>query len=50
VPLSVGRTDFIVLSHLPETEVRRERQRLPVGMGFLLPFAVWEVPGERTER
>jgi hypothetical protein len=41
VPLSSGRTDFIVLSSLPETEIRRERVRLPVGQGLLLPFGVW---------
>jgi hypothetical protein len=40
VPLSAGRTDVMVLSRLPETEIRRERLRLPVGLGLLLPFAV----------
>jgi hypothetical protein len=32
----------MVLSRLPETEIRRERLRLPVAVGLLLPFAVWE--------
>jgi hypothetical protein len=42
VALPAGRTDLTLLSRLPETEVRRERQRLPVAVGLLLPFAVWE--------
>jgi hypothetical protein len=41
VPLSAGRTDLMVLSSLPETAIRRERQRLAVGQGLLLPFWVW---------
>jgi hypothetical protein len=44
VLLAAGRTDLMVLSRLPETEVRKERVRLAVGMGFLLPLAV--VPDE----
>jgi hypothetical protein len=40
VPLSAGRTDLMVLSSLPETAIRRERQRLAVGQGLLLPFSV----------
>jgi hypothetical protein len=32
----------MVLSRLPETEIRRERQRLPIAVGLLLPFALWE--------
>jgi hypothetical protein len=48
VPLSEGRTDLVVLSTLPETEIRRERQRLAVGQGLLLPFSVWpQVGNER---
>jgi hypothetical protein len=42
VPLPAGRTGLIVLSRLPETEIRRERQRLPIAVGLLLPFALWE--------
>ncbi len=45
VPLSAGRTDLMVLCRLPETEIRRERQRLPVAAGLLLPFAVWPEAG-----
>jgi hypothetical protein len=45
VPLSAGRTDIMIVSRLPETEIRRERQRLPVGLGLLLPFAVWPDAG-----
>jgi hypothetical protein len=41
-PLPAGRTDFMILSRLPETEIRRERLRLPVAVGLLLPFAVRE--------
>jgi hypothetical protein len=39
----------MVLSSLPETAIRRERQRLAVGQGLLLPFAVWPETGKRTE-
>jgi hypothetical protein len=49
VRLSAGRTDLMVLSSLPETAIRRERQRLAVGQGLLLPFAVWPETGKRTE-
>ena len=41
VPLPAGRTDLLVLSRLPETEIRRERQRIPVAFGLLLPMALW---------
>jgi hypothetical protein len=39
LPLPAGRTDLMLLSRLPEMEIRRERQRIPVGLGLLLPFA-----------
>jgi hypothetical protein len=45
VSLPAGRTDFMALSRLPETEIRRERQRIPVAFGLLLPFAVWPDDG-----
>jgi hypothetical protein len=50
VPLSAGRTDLMVLSSLPETEIRRERQRMAVGQGLLLPFGVWREPGKTGDR
>jgi hypothetical protein len=40
VPLSAGRTDLMILSGLPETEIRREKVRLPVGLGLMLPVSV----------
>ena len=49
VPLSAGRTDLVVLSSLPETAIRRERQRLAVGQGLLLPFAVWPETTEQKQ-
>jgi len=48
VPLSAGRTDLMVLSRLPEIEIRRERQRLPVAVGLLLPLAVWPEAGRAS--
>ncbi len=48
VPLSAGRTDLMVLSSLPESAIRRERRRLAVGQGLLLPFAVWPETGRET--
>ena len=50
VPLSAGRSDLMVLSGLPETVIRRDRQRLAVGQGLLLPFAVWQEPGRPALR
>jgi len=50
VPLSAGRTDLMVLSSLPEDAIRRERQRLPVGEGLLLPFSVWPESGKWSDR
>jgi hypothetical protein len=41
VPLPAGRTDLTVLSRLPESEIRRERQRVRVAFGLLLPIALW---------
>ena len=41
VPRPAGRSDLMVLSRLPETEIRRERQRVPVAFGLLLPIALW---------
>jgi hypothetical protein len=46
VLLPVGATNLIVLSRLPETVIRRERQRIPVAFGLLLPFAAWPASGE----
>jgi len=45
VSLPAGRTNLMVLSRLPETEIRRERQRIAVAFGLLLPFAVWPEGG-----
>lgn len=45
VPLPAGRTDLLVLSRLPETEIRRERKRVPVAFGLLLPIALWPDAG-----
>jgi len=50
VPLSAGRTDLTVLSSLPETAIRRDRQRLAVGQGLLLPFSVWRETGKKSDR
>jgi hypothetical protein len=41
VPLPAGRTDLMVLSRLPEAEIRRERRRVAASLGLLLPFALW---------
>jgi hypothetical protein len=38
--LPEGQTDLLLLSRLPETEVRRGRERAPVAFGLLLPFAL----------
>ncbi|HSD65503.1 MAG TPA: hypothetical protein VLF95_02315 [Vicinamibacteria bacterium] len=46
VPLPAGRTDFMVLSRLPEMMIRREKQRISVAFGLQLPVAVWPVAGE----
>jgi hypothetical protein len=40
LPLGAGRTDILLLSKLPETEIRRERRRIPVAVGLLLPIAI----------
>jgi hypothetical protein len=40
VTLPAGRTDFMVLSRRPGTEIRRERKRVPVALGLLLPVAI----------
>jgi hypothetical protein len=45
VSLPAGRTDLILLSRLPEAEIRRERRRIPAAFGLLLPIAVWPVKG-----
>jgi hypothetical protein len=32
----------MLFSQLPETEIRRERRRIPVAVGLLLPFTIRE--------
>jgi hypothetical protein len=45
VSLPAGRTDLMALSRLPETEIRRERRRVPAAFGLLLPIALWQETG-----
>lgn len=39
--LPAGRTDVLLLSRLPEMEIRRDGERIPVAFGLLLPFTLW---------
>ena len=50
VPLPAGRTDIMLLSQLPETEIRRERRRIPVAFGLLLPIAIRTEAGGPGQR